>query len=198
LNELVGLPEGSPLWEWQPAIRYYMIDESSYDEADLAKRDGLMALLFRVENATDLEQFQAVTDALVAWFGANPAPTKLMTLFGELLQNALKPLALGMRVPDELLEIKNMLALRVEAWKQEWLQEGRQEGRQEGQAIGEQKGKQLGRQEGEAALLLRLLEHRFGALPEWVAPRLAAAETTALEAWGLRVLDAGSLDDIFA
>jgi hypothetical protein len=62
-----------------------------------------------------------------------------MTLFGELLQNALKPLALGMRVPDELLEIKNMLALRVEAWKQEWLQEGRQEGRQEGQAIGEQR-----------------------------------------------------------
>ncbi len=49
LNELVGLPEGSPLWEWQPAIRYYIVDEISYDEADLAKRDGLMALLFRVE-----------------------------------------------------------------------------------------------------------------------------------------------------
>ena len=58
------------------------------------------------------------------------------------------PLAPGIAVPEELLEVRNMLATRAETWKQQWLQEGRQEGRQE----------------GEAALLVRLLERRFGVL----------------------------------
>jgi predicted transposase YdaD len=79
-----------------------------------------------------------------------------------------------------------MLATRAEAWKQQWLLEG------------EQKGRQEGRQEGEAALLLRLLERRFGALPGWARDRIAAADTLALEEWGLRVLDAASLDDVLA
>jgi hypothetical protein len=44
-------------------------------------------------------------------------------------------------------------------------------------------------------LLRRQLERRFGALPGWDLDRIAAADTAALEDWGLRVLDAGSLDD---
>jgi predicted transposase YdaD len=61
-----------------------------------------------------------------------------------------------------------------------------------------QEGRQEGRQEGEAALLLRQLERRFGALPDRARNRVAAADTAAIERWGLRVLDAGSLDDILA
>jgi Domain of unknown function (DUF4351) len=73
-------------------------------------------------------------------------------------------------VPEELLEVRNMLAARAENWKQPWLQEGRQEGRQE----------------GEAALLARQLERRFGALPGWAKDRIATADIVALE-WGLRI-----------
>ena len=69
-----------------------------------------------------------------------------------------------------------MLATRAETWKQQWLQEGRQE--------------------GEATLLRRLLERRFGTLPGWAQDRIAAADTAVLEDWGMRVLDAGSLDDV--
>jgi hypothetical protein len=54
----------------------------------------------------------------------------------------------------------------------------------------------LGRLEGEAAFLLRLLGRRFGALPAGVGDRAAAADAAALETWGLRVLDAGSLEDV--
>jgi hypothetical protein len=81
--------------------------------------------------------------------------------------------------------MRNMLATRAEAWKQQ---------RQEG----EQRAERKGRQEGEAALLRRLLERRFGALPAWARDRIAAADTAMLEDWGLRVLDAGSLDDVLA
>jgi predicted transposase YdaD len=81
-----------------------------------------------------------------------------------------------------------MLATKFERWQREWLQEGLQKGLQE--------GRQEGRQEGEAALLLRQLERRFGALPEPVRARVLAADTTVLEEWGLRILDAASLDEI--
>jgi hydroxymethylglutaryl-CoA reductase len=53
-----------------------------------------------------------------------------------------------------------------------------------------------GQQAGEMTLLHRLLERRFGALPEWAVQQLATAETSALEAWGLRLLEAASLEEV--
>ena len=100
----------------------------------------------------------------------------MRSVFAELLGGMMGPLAPEVRVPEELLEVRNMLASRAENWKQQWLQEGRQE--------------------GEATLLMRLLERRFGALPDWAKERIATADSVALEEWGLRVLDAGSLDDV--
>jgi len=51
---------------------------------------------------------------------------------------------------------------------------------------------------GMVATLLRQLERRFGVLPGWVTQQVSAAETGQLEEWGLRVLEVGSLDDVFA
>jgi len=85
-----------------------------------------------------------------------------------------------------------MLASRAEDWKRQWLQEGELKGRQEGR----QEGEQMGRRQGEAAILLRQLERRFGALPGWASDRIATADTVALEEWSLRVFDAASLDDV--
>jgi hypothetical protein len=59
-------------------------------------------------------------------------------------------------------------------------------------------GEQQGRQSGKAALLLRQLERRFGALPDWARDRVLTADTDTMEEWGLRVLDAASLDEVFA
>jgi hypothetical protein len=58
-----------------------------------------------------------------------------------------------------------------------------------------------GRAEGEArerALLLRMLEHRFGALPPVLQARVLAAEVVQVEAWVLRLLDAATVDDVFS
>ncbi len=73
---------------------------------------------------------------------------------------------------------------------QTWMQEGRAEGRAEGRTEG--------RAEGSAALLLRQLERRFGRLPATVRDRVRAATADDLEAWAMAVLDAGSLDAVFA
>jgi hypothetical protein len=180
LRELVGLPENTPLWRYQPDMRYHMVDEGAFSEDDLAARDTLAALLFRLEASPDPERVVVLADAVLAWFVRHPGFEGLRSLFAELLGGLMGPLAPGVRVPEELLEVRNMLASRAEDWKRQWLQEGRLEGRLE----------------GEAALLLRLLERRFGALPAGVRERVAAADAAALETWGLRVLDAGSIDDV--
>jgi hypothetical protein len=83
-----------------------------------------------------------------------------------------------------------MLASRMGQWKQQWMLECEQRG--------EQKGRQLGEQRGEATLLLRQLERRFGVVPGWARDQVLAADTVTIEDWGLRVLDAASLEDVVA
>jgi hypothetical protein len=63
-----------------------------------------------------------------------------------------------------------------------------------------QEGYEKGREDGleeQRAILLRLLGQRFGAVPEPIAARVAAARSPELERWFNRVLDAASLDDMF-
>ena len=202
LRDLIGLPGDSPPWRWQPDLRYHLVDEGAFPDEALAGRDTLPALLFRLENSPDPERVVALADAVLAWFARHPGFEALRPAFAALLGGLMGPLAPGVGVPDGLLEVRNMLATRAETWKQQWLREGRQEGermgRREGERMGRREGERMGRREGEAALLLRLLERRFGALPDRVRERIANADTPALEEWGLRVLDAGSLDDILA
>ena len=181
LHELVGLQGDSPLWQWQPGMRYQIVDEGAFPEDDLAGRDALLALLFRLESSPDPAQVVVLTDAVLAWFQGHPGFERLRSVFVVDMLGAL--LAPGVLVPDGLLEVKNMLATRAEAWERQ---------RQEG----EQRAEQRGEQRGEANLLRRLLERRFGVLPDWARDRIAAADSAALEEWGLRVLDAGSLDDV--
>jgi hypothetical protein len=107
-----------------------------------------------------------------------------------LLSAAVAPLGPGVRVPEAMKEVRNMLQTRVEQWIEQWKQEGRLEG--------EQRGEQKGRQQGEAAFLLRQLERRFGVLPGWVRDRVLAADTVMLAEWSLRVLDAASLEEVLA
>jgi len=54
------------------------------------------------------------------------------------------------------------------------------------------------RQEGEANILTRLLQRRFGTVPEWAKEKIAKAELPSIEEWSLRIFDAQSLDDVFS
>jgi hypothetical protein len=72
LHDLVGLPANSPLWQWQPTVSYQIVDEGAFAEDDLARRDALLALLFRLENSPDPGQAVVLADALLAWFRRHP------------------------------------------------------------------------------------------------------------------------------
>ncbi|MCP3958110.1 MAG: DUF4351 domain-containing protein [bacterium] len=63
---------------------------------------------------------------------------------------------------------------------------------------GIEKGIQKGIQQGEASLLRRQLKRRFDSLPAWADQRLEQAGRRELETWADRVLEARTLEEIFA
>ncbi|MBF0148605.1 MAG: DUF4351 domain-containing protein, partial [Magnetococcales bacterium] len=58
--------------------------------------------------------------------------------------------------------------------------------------------KREGIQIGEAKILTRLLQRRFGTVPDWASEKIAKADLSSLEEWSLRIFDAQSLDDVFS
>lgn len=89
----------------------------------------------------------------------------------------------------DLQEAYEMITNRFEEWKE------RQ--RLVGVEQGIERGIERGRLEGERALVLRLIQHRFGELPAALRLRLEGASQAELEHLADRVLDATSLDDLF-
>jgi len=59
-----------------------------------------------------------------------------------------------------------------------------------------EEGRQEGRAEGELAVVRRLIEKRFGSLPDWASGKLVALSAAELEDLSVRVLDARSLEDL--
>jgi hypothetical protein len=59
-------------------------------------------------------------------------------------------------------------------------------------------GRDEGRAEGKASMLLRLLHRRFRSVPEAVEQRVLQSEVACLDAWAERVLDATTMDEVFA
>ncbi|HEV2843684.1 MAG TPA: DUF4351 domain-containing protein, partial [Thermoanaerobaculia bacterium] len=121
------------------------------------------------------------------------------------VDQALAPRRRRRKLPAGSLELEEfgiMLAKRVEEWSQQIREQSRVEGLKEGERKGLQKGLQRGRQEGlqkgEAALLLRQLERKFGRLDAQTRKRVRSADPQLLLAWGDRVLTAERLEDVFA
>lgn len=85
---------------------------------------------------------------------------------------------------------EDALAFERQEARREGLEEGRQEGRKE--------GRQEGLEQGRLTLLRKLLARKFGPLPESIQQKLSAASSTQLDAWAMNVLDAATLDDVFA
>lgn len=61
----------------------------------------------------------------------------------------------------------------------------------------ERKAQERGVEKGQVKFFSFLLRQRFGALPGWVEARLQQASPDDLETWGMRMLSAGRLEDVF-
>jgi predicted transposase YdaD len=186
LNELIH-PGPETLRAFLPRQRYLLLDEGAYPPHQLAALNNLVAALFRLENSRGPEEIQEVLVVLIDWL-KTPEEAGLRRSLTAWLARLLRPhVDRGVDLPEwnDLQEVHDMLAERIQEWNRDLIERGRKEGQKEG------------RMEGESALLLRQLTHRFGPLPEDIRARLAKASTDELETWADRVLDAESLERVF-
>ena len=75
---------------------------------------------------------------------------------------------------------------------------GREEGREEGRVEGRVEGMATGELSGRRQILHQLLVHRFGKIPRRCERQLQTATIQQLDAIGLRLLDAKTIDEVFA
>ena len=121
--------------------------------------------------------------ALRTWLQA-PEQMGLRRAFTVWIKRVLLPGRLpGVRVPEvtDLQEVESMLAERVVEWTEQWKREGLEQGLEQGRR----------------EMLGKLIEGKFGALPEWARERLAQGKQGELVKWAERLFEAGSLEEVF-
>ncbi|MEO5334027.1 MAG: Rpn family recombination-promoting nuclease/putative transposase [Magnetococcus sp. YQC-5] len=189
--DVADLIEESPpgLEAYRPHMRYVLVDEHRYQDGDLKSMHNVVAGLFRLEKSRTLEDVRQVITELLTWL-KGPEQQELRRSFAKWLSRILLPRLSkkDILIPEailemnELEEVHTMLAETVEEWTRAWMLDGERKGEQK----------------GEASMLMRLLQRRFGTLPLWVSEKMANAELPVLEEWGLRFVDAHSLEEVFA
>lgn len=185
IGSLLG-PLPPELEEFTPNLRYVIIDEGSYDDDALAHHDNLVASLFRLEQCRERERVEPLVSDLFRKL-KDSGQESLCRAFAVWLEKVvLARLSSERMAIHNLWEKQTMLSERFDEWEAQFRLEGRQEGMREGVKA------------GEATLLSRLLQKRFGELPEPVRTRLREAQPDELEHWGERLLDVASLDELFS
>jgi hypothetical protein len=177
-----------PLRHLQPDIRYIVLDEARMLRTANLPEGNLATLLFRLEHSQGVEDVRQLMQT-IGKCTQDPCYDEVRRAFLDWATHVLLPRALdGQPTPTvhSLQEFDDMLAENTRSWTHQWKMEGRIEGRQEG------------RQEGEVALLQRQLVRKFGPLPEALQRRIQSATPDQLETWSLNILDAQTLEDVFA
>ena len=199
LADLIDLEPGSldQIRAYLPSLRFLLDDLTA--ETD-------QRLMARAMNAVGRLVLLALKHGRDADVAAELA--KLVTLIDEVLRapngaEALDTvLRYAMKVGDVTIErlrreLVPLLGARIEEVIMTAGEKLVEEGRQRGLAQGIQQGVQQGVQQGEAALLLRLVRGRFGAVSPEVEARVQVASSEQLERWSDRLLTARDLADLF-
>jgi len=185
-TQLSGLyaPPPRGMEAYQAQLRYHLIDEARLKLHPLSSVRSAVEALFQLEHGRSPDDLRRVIQALAAML-SDPEHTQLRRTFTlwikQLLRRKIKPVSISEldRIND-LMEADTMLAERIESWFEE----------------AERKGLQKGRQEGQARVLGKLLQLKFGALSADVQAQLDSAGEAQLEAWTEAVLTATTLEAV--
>ncbi|MBF0109790.1 MAG: Rpn family recombination-promoting nuclease/putative transposase [Magnetococcales bacterium] len=192
-NEFLSLIDAdAAMHPWLVNFRFAMVDLGPIPDRELSRhahlRVGLMVLKY---GTRDPETQMAALEEIISILVETPelqfsVLLYLLTTFSRLDETSVRQIVRRVKPEEEL----NMMSI--------FAQEHFTKGLQEGERKGLQEGERKGLQEGEATSLRRLLQRRFGPLPEWATTRIAKANIATLETWIDRVLDARTLEEALA
>ena len=189
--DLVELPAG--MEEYRTSVRYVLLDQNVM-ATDAAPSDNIAAALVKMEKSRTPEELRTAVESLTEVLSI-PEDEGLRRTFADWLRMVLLPRRMpGVEMPavNDLEGVRSMLAERVLEWTEQWKQEGMDQGLKQGM----DQGLKQGFKTGESALLLRLMDRKFGPLSERVRQRVASADAETLLMWGDRVLDAARIEDV--
>ena len=72
LRDLIGLPEGSPLWKFQPDGQFFLIDQGRLPPELLEQMEAVSALLFRIDQCKDPEKLSGLAEDLFQMITRRP------------------------------------------------------------------------------------------------------------------------------
>lgn len=163
------------------------MDEGCYQEEELKPLKNLVSALFRLENSRDSERIMGIVTSLLEWL-ATPEQASLRRAFTVWFNRVFFAAPGGKKKPpelEELTEVRTMLAETVAEWQEEWKRQGLEQGLEKG------------RKEGQANILLKQLEFKFGKLNSKDRKRVQSADSKTLLNWGERILTANTMAEIF-
>ncbi len=161
-------PGPAGLEHYHPRLRYLLLEEGRYSEAELAPLRSLVAALFRLEASAGSDSLVRAL-ALALRTLREPRYAGAKEAFRTWLRRVLLPGRFpGLEWPEglELSEDETMVAERVKEWTRVWREEGLRQGLDQGLKQGLEQGLERGLEQvlhSERRMLLRLIERRFDA-----------------------------------
>lgn len=173
---------------FQPQLDYHLIDVKNCQPGSNNSHDNLLQLVFNVENAMTPETMQRVAEDIADAVREHPDRERIDRILVRWFKRFLyqNQITVDLDAIHQVQEIPPMLANRVETWFEQWKQEGEQ--------TGEQKGRTAAMQQ----TLQKLIQLKFGDLPQEYAERIQQAEIEQLELWTERILFAEDVSSLFA
>jgi predicted transposase YdaD len=175
------------------SLRYTVLDLGPISVADLSRdrllRAGLTALKYAFRAGVTADVLESILNGIP---DGHPLEIRLMTYILTVHDTNRDTVvdALRRAKPERWEAVMGTVA-------EEIFNEGMAEGIAKGKAEGIAEGIAKGKAQEQAVLLLRLLERRFGPLPNTTRRRIATATPDALQSWFDAALDAADLDEVF-
>lgn len=173
------------------------VHRTSDDELKQQELFGLVAFVLKHRQTADFEQF---LHQFMGWVHKIEVRDHTGALLGRLLLRYI--IDRSSQGDKDLLvqEAQRYLSPKLTGEIMTIAQQWQEEGLKKGMVIAQQwkeEGVQQGLQQGEAAVLKRLLQRRFGEIPFIYVQRINQADIETLLYWSERILDAKTLDEVF-
>jgi hypothetical protein len=187
------------LAEFQPRLKFWLLDEGRFSAEYLEGLQGVMAAIFRMEHVHDTEEVKQAIRYLGQMVVKSPVRQKIekAVLQWMLFRSDYKFADLAIADMDDIMKGCEMLETNMERIKAKIKTNAIAEGVLLGRLEGELKGELKGKLKGESTLLERQIVKRFGPVTESTLNRLRTATSDQLENWAESILDAHTLADVF-
>ena len=164
---------------YRPRMRYFLLEEHAEDPEKLAGMENLAALVFRFEQCRTRDDFEEVVQALRDWglVSEHRQSARRLMRWVQMLFGRKREAERAVAELDDIQEYGAMLKEQIKEWEKELIEKGIEQ--------------------GEAEIVVQLLEDKFGAISQAYRARIGEADSNQLLAWAKRVLTAEEIDDVF-